>query len=111
MDTKNRAVAFSWHKARNNQLPESPRVLANSSALGRAEKNRASSRDQNVNLPGGLSALPLGQEQRVARRGYGSWEILKRALPLLPGGCTVLGLDLGKVLHPTGKSQGELRYI
>ena len=46
----------------------------------------------------------------MARRGYGSWEILKRALPLLPGGCTVLGLDLGKVLHPTGKGQGELRY-
>lgn len=51
----------------------------------------------------------LGQEQRVARRGYGSWEILKRALPFLPGGCTVLGLDLGKVLHPMGKGQGELR--
>ena len=54
--------------------------------------------------------MPLGQEQRVARRGYGSWEISKRALPLLPGGCTVLGLDLGKVLYPTGKGQGELRY-
>lgn len=45
----------------------------------------------------------------MARRGYGSWEILKRALPLLPGGCTVLGLDFGKVLHPMGKGQGELR--
>lgn len=46
----------------------------------------------------------------MARRGYGSWEILKRALPLLPGGRTVLALDFGKVLHPMGRGQGELRY-
>lgn len=68
--------------------------------VGSLDFKRVSYREQKVTSSCSLSALPLGQGQRVARRGHNSWQSLKRVQPLCSRGHPALEQDLRKVPHP-----------